>query len=340
MNFTFSEEQAMFRESVRRFLADRVPPERVREAWDPDGSAFDQVVWKGLAELGVLGMLSPEEVGGAGLSIIDLIPALEEAGRAALPGPLVEHAAAAVPALVEAGDDGAEWLQSAVSGEIVLTVGFEGAPVDWAREADLILLVVDSSVRAVLPADLTVTRRATVDGSRRSYMVSGSGPGRPIVSVDAAAMFDRGALGAAAQLLGLAEKMLAMTVEYVKQRHQFGVPIGSFQAVKHHLANALIALTYARPVVYRAAVAVAENEATRERDVSFAKAYAGEAAHKVGRIALQCHGAIGYTSEYDLHVWMKRGWALETAWGTSGFHRSRVAAAVLDSQDAGVPAVS
>src|SRR5207249_4181000 len=110
--------------------------------------------------------------------------------------------------------------------------------------------------------------------------------------------FDRCALGAAAQLVGLATRMIEMTVAYVKERHQFGVPVGSYQAVKHHLANAHLRVEYARPAVYRAAYALAHDEPDASRDVSFAKVYANEAARLASRVALQCHGAIGYSFEY------------------------------------------
>jgi alkylation response protein AidB-like acyl-CoA dehydrogenase len=123
--------------------------------------------------------------------------------------------------------------------------------------------------------------------------------------------------------------MIDMTVEHVKDRHQFGVPVGSYQAVKHHLANALLKVEYAKPPVYRAAYALTHNEPDRSRDVSFAKVYANDAAAFAARAALQCHGAIGYSFEYDLHLWMKRAWVLQQAWGNTSFHRSRVADAVV-----------
>jgi alkylation response protein AidB-like acyl-CoA dehydrogenase len=140
--------------------------------------------------------------------------------------------------------------------------------------------------------------------------------------------FERAALGTAAQLIGLGRRMLELTVAYVTERHQFGVPIGSFQAVKHHLADARLALEFAAPAVWRAAWSLAEVEATAQRDVSMAKAMAAEAAHLVGRKALQCHGGIGYTVEYDLHLYLKRTWALEQLWGNSAWHRRRVATAI------------
>ena len=135
--------------------------------------------------------------------------------------------------------------------------------------------------------------------------------------------FDRAALGCAAQLCGLSARMIDMTAAYVKERYQFGVPVGSYQAVKHHLANALLRLEYARPAVYYAAYTGAT------LDVSFAKVYASRAADIAGRVSLQCHGAIGYSFEYDLHLFMKRAWALARQWGTEDFHRRRVADAVI-----------
>jgi alkylation response protein AidB-like acyl-CoA dehydrogenase len=134
-----------------------------------------------------------------------------------------------------------------------------------------------------------------------------------------------GTLATAAQLIGLAERMLWMTVGYVKERHQFGVPIGSFQAVKHALADALLAVELARPLVYAAAWAHVHNTTDADRDVAAAKIRAGEAAGLVARTALQCHGGMGYTQEYDLHLWLKRTWALQASWGQPGELRAQVA---------------
>jgi alkylation response protein AidB-like acyl-CoA dehydrogenase len=126
-------------------------------------------------------------------------------------------------------------------------------------------------------------------------------------------------LGAAAQLLGIGQRMLDMTVDHVKQREQFGVPIGSFQAVKHHLANALKELAFARPVVYRG------GSAPSTINISMAKAMASDAASFAGKQALQCHGAIGYTVEYDLHRFLKQTWKLARTFGDAAWHRERIA---------------
>jgi alkylation response protein AidB-like acyl-CoA dehydrogenase len=150
-----------------------------------------------------------------------------------------------------------------------------------------------------------------------------TGPFEPVDGPALGAAFDRGVVGTAAQQCGLAQRMLDMTAEYAKERKQFGVPIGSFQAVKHHLADARVALEFARPLVYRAAATLDPVHA------SMAKAKADDAALLTARAALQCHGAIGYTTEYDLHLYMKRAWVLARAMGDGRLHRNRVATAIL-----------
>jgi alkylation response protein AidB-like acyl-CoA dehydrogenase len=152
---------------------------------------------------------------------------------------------------------------------------------------------------------------------------------RVLVEDEHGAAFDRGALGTAAQLLGLTAALLATTVEYASQRYQFGAPIGSYQAIKHKLADVRVALEFSRPLVYRAAVSVSEDDPAAPVHVSMAKARAGDAAALAARHALQCHGAIGYSYEHDLHLWIKRVWALGAAWGDGAWHRERVARAIL-----------
>jgi alkylation response protein AidB-like acyl-CoA dehydrogenase len=138
--------------------------------------------------------------------------------------------------------------------------------------------------------------------------------------------FDLNALAAAGELIGLGQHMLDLTVEYVKVRQQFGQPVGAFQAVKHLLANALLELELARPFVYRAAYE------PNSLHISMAKAAASDAAHHCARAALQGHGAIGYSYEHDLHIWMKRTWSLEPAWGSAAWHRERIARQILDGE--------
>jgi alkylation response protein AidB-like acyl-CoA dehydrogenase len=319
--FGFTDDQLAFRDAVRDLLRDACPASAVREAWG-GGPGYDAKLWRQLGEMGVLGMLTPAAQGGLGLTDVDLVLILEEAGRAALPGPLVEHTTA-IAAL-----DASPLLAPAIAGDAVLTITTRTDRVGWAAEASGVLLVSGGQLR-LLDVRQT-TPLACVDRSRRDAAVDAV-PGQPL-SGDGALAVDRAVLGTAAQLCGLAAHLIDVTVAYAAQRQQFGVPIGSYQAVKHHLANAALRLEHARPAVYRAAYSTAKSRPTRGRDVSMAKVMAGDAAALAGRVALQCHGAIGYTWESDLHLWLKRVWVLERAWGSAAEHRSRVADAVLDPQ--------
>lgn len=341
MRFAFSREQLMFRDTARDLLQRRCPPAAVRAAWAaPSGRVPG--LWSSLAELGIVGLTVPEPHGGLGLAELDLVLILEEAGRAAAPEPVVETIAVGAPLLRDAGTPALRerWLGRVASGDAVLAVGLEGgAHVAFAGQADLLLLQRGAELHALTPGDvaLTLTAAPSVDGARRLCSVAWTPSDRtrfaagPEALRAAALAFDRGALASAAELCGLGRRMLDLTVEYAKVRHQFGKPIGSFQAIKHHLADALVKLELARPLVYRAASSLAHGDADRALHVSMAKAQASDAARFVAKIALQCHGAIGYTVEYDLHLWMKRAWALAAAWGDAAFHRARVGAAILDA---------
>lgn len=315
MRFALSEDQLAFRDAVGDLLAKVATPAVVRAAWDAPPGRLDRGVWDSLDAMGVLSLLVPEVAGGMGLDEVFLVPILEEAGRVALPHPIVETAMVAAPLLG--------------AGRHLVTTDLGGPIVPCAADADRLLL---QSNRGLLVADraaVQLTAVATVDGGRRAARVQHDGGA--LVTDDPATIdlaLDRGALGTAAVLVGLGQAMLDMTVGYVSERQQFGQPVGSFQAVKHHLADAALALELARPAVWRAAWSVAHDEPTRARDVSMAKAMASDAAELVGRQALQCHGAIGYTVEADLHLYLKRTWALARTWGGTAHHTDRVAAAL------------
>jgi alkylation response protein AidB-like acyl-CoA dehydrogenase len=319
MRFAFTEDQLAFRDAVRDLLERECSPAVVRDAWTNE-TGRTPTVWGHLAEMGVLGALAPESAGGLGLTFLDLVLVLEETGYAALPEPLLEHAAVAVPLLPDP--------TPAARGDVTVTASFVAAPyAPWANTADLLVVEDGSGLRVVEPSDVQSTFVTSVDRARRLFAVD-SVPSSGIPVSDGAA-FERGALGAAAQLVGLTRHMLDLTVAYVTERRQFGVPVGSFQAVKHQLANARIALEFARPLVYRAAWSLTHADADSSVHVSMAKATASDAAHVAGRAALQCHGAIGYSYEYDLHLFLKRAWALEATWGDAPWHRARVGRAIL-----------
>jgi alkylation response protein AidB-like acyl-CoA dehydrogenase len=314
MRFAMSDDQVAMRDAVRDLLAKECPPSVVRAAWDAPDGELDRGVWDSLDAMGVLSLLVAEADGGLGLDETWLVPILEEAGRAALPHPLVETAMVAAPLL----GLGAGMVATDLGGPIVAA----------AADADTLLLRWGHSLVAVDRDGAELTPVATVDGARRGATVAHGGTlGDPITEdpgvIDLA--LDRGALGTAAYLVGLAQAMVDLTVGYVTERKQFGVAIGSFQAVKHHLANAALAIEFARPAVAKGAWSVARAEPTRARDVSMAKVLATDAAAVAGRAALQCHGAIGYTVEADLHLFQTRAWALARTWGDAAHHTDRVA---------------
>ena len=338
MRFAFSDDQLLLQSTVRDFLKKECTPEVVRSLWaSPTG--HDLALWSKLAALGVCGALVPESQGGMGLDERDLVLLLEETGRAALPAPIVATAAVGAPLLRDAGVDALSehWLPRIAAGDAVVAVGHPANPfiVD-AGLADLLLLAHgDDAVHAVPRADATIVHQPTNDPGRRLFTVAWTPtPATRIASGAAAralldAALDRGALACAAQALGVADQLLELAVAYAGQREQFGRPIGSFQALQHRLADVKVKLEYARPVVYTAAHSVAKGVPTRAVDVSHAKLAATEAAAFAARVALQVHGAIGYTWEQDLHLWMRRAWSLERGFGDAQFHLDRVAAFVL-----------
>jgi alkylation response protein AidB-like acyl-CoA dehydrogenase len=330
MDFTFTEDQDAFRDAVRDLLADRCRPADVRAAWDSD-HPWDDSRWSALAEMGVLGALVAESDGGLGLGLVDVVRLAEEAGRAALPEPLVDTAMVAPGLLTEAGGAAASWSGPVAAGEARVVTALSGR--EWTAggaEADLVLERDGDALVGYTDAAWDV--QPSVDGSRRlARRVGGEAAFRCEDLAEALdRAFDRGATATAALLVGAARHLIDTTVAYAGERHQFGQPIGGFQAVKHQLADALLAVEFAAPVVHRAAWTLDRGDATSARDASMAKAMAGDAAEQAARVALQVHGAIGYTFEYDLHLWMKRVWALAADWHDADWHRERVARSVLD----------
>jgi len=340
MQFIFSEDQRRFQESVRSFLDKECTAARIRELWNSKTGRSAEL-WTKLAEIGVLGILVPEEHGGLGMDEVDLVLPLEETGRAALPAPVVETAAVGAPLLAELGaaELAAEWLPRVAAGEAVLAVGHAVNPlVSEAHVADLFLLQHGDEIHALPRSQAVLEVQPCSDPSRKLFRVAWTPSAQTRVAAGAdgrrlaGAALDRAALATAAQQLGIAQRLVDMAVRYATERHQFGKPIGSFQAIKHMLANVQVRVEFARPVVYRAAFCVARDAPNRSVAVSHAKIAASEAAVLAAKTALQVHGAIGYTWECDAQIWMKRAWALDAAWGTGAWHRARVAQAVLDSE--------
>lgn len=307
MDFRPSDLHRELATGTREVLDKHCPAEAVR-----DGLSAE--VWAALTELGLPGVLAGPDLTGTELTVSDLLPALVETGWAAVPAPIVETALVAVPLLLAAGRE--DLVEGIIAGEVVVTAAAAGEPVPWAGFATHALVLHDDAAQLV--ADSLIDDVAAVDTSRPLAKVSSTAS---LFDADVRAARLRGALGTAAQLIGLAQRQLEMTVAHVSSRHQFGRPIGSFQAVQHRLADALLEVRFAEPAV-RAAGLAPESV----RAVALAKTLASEAADTVSRAALQCHGAIGYTDEYDLQLYAKRGWALAASWGTADAHRAAYAA--------------
>ena len=340
MDFSFNSDQLLFQDNVRSFFINEVTPERIRELWQSDSGRCEQL-WAQLVELGLTALTVPEQYGGLGLGALDFVLLAQECGYAGLPEPLVETMLVAVPLLAELGEahEGlkADWLGRVAEGQARLAVCEPGNPlVSDAHVADLLLLSHGDELHAVPREDVELVRNLSVDPSRQLYQVLWTpGAATCVARGEEAARllaraFERGALGCAAQLLGLAKRMVDLAVDYSFERKQFGKPIGSFQAVKHLMANVAVRIEFAKGPLYRAAHAVAHGEAGQALAVSHARLAASEAALLAARNAIQTHGAMGYTWEVDLQLFMKRAWALDKVWGDHALHKARIREALFD----------
>ncbi len=365
MDFAFTEQQDELRAGVRTVLDTECAPDALRafEVADQAGRAeLAANRWAVLAELGAPALVVPDAAVGLGLSEVDLVGVLEEAGRACLPEPLLETAALAAPTLAALRPDAAASaaLGALVEDDAIIAVGGIDVTVDGlvsptevsangmlrtprvvgARDAAILLLACRDAesgwqLHAVPAASCVAEPTPALSASRDLSTVQWPLSSDTLLAYGVAAdavvdlVADRAAAGTAALLIGLADRMLAMTAVYAKERHQFGKPIGSFQAVKHLLADARVRLEFARPATYRAAWSLATAQPTLSHDASMAKAMASDAAEFAARVALQVHGAIGYTWECDLHFFLKMTWALARAWGDAATHRRLVLAHAL-----------
>ncbi|WP_067976347.1 acyl-CoA dehydrogenase family protein [Mycolicibacter icosiumassiliensis] len=321
MKFDLDQEQRDFAASIDAALGAADVPGAVR-AWSQGNPEPGRQVWNQLTELGVTALAMPEEFDGIGAHPVDLVVALEALGRWCVPGPVVESVAVA-PILLAGAPDAGSQLAALAAGELIATVALPPhtpRAVD-ADRTDLILLA-DNGQAGTAQAG---TRHASVDPSRAVFDVTATGS---TWAADTARAYEMGALATAAQLIGAGQAMLNTAVDYAKQRTQFGRVIGSYQAIKHKLADVHIALELARPLVYGAALSFADNSADTARDVSAAKVAASDAALLAAHSALQTHGAIGFTSECDLSLWLLRVQALRPAWGDPTAHRRRVLEAI------------
>ncbi|TDZ87518.1 Acyl-CoA dehydrogenase [Mycobacteroides salmoniphilum] len=317
MRFDLDTQQRDFAASIDAALGAADVPAAAR-AWASGNHEPGLAVWSTLSDLGVTALAVSEKYDGIGAHPVDLVVALEGLGKWAVPGPVVESLAVA-PVLLAEDENGAQRSSQLASGELIATVA--APPITpRALDADVAGLVLIADEIGFREAQVD-TQHESIDATRRVFDVTPTGGG---VSLDTNRAINFGVLAISAQLIGAGQALLDRAVDYAKQRSQFGRPIGSYQAVKHKLADVHIALELARPLVYGAALSLAEDSPTAARDVSAAKVAANKAAYLAARSSLQTHGAIGFTAEYDLSLWILKVRALTSAWGTSEWHRARV----------------
>ncbi|MFE6618494.1 acyl-CoA dehydrogenase family protein [Streptomyces sp. NPDC057740] len=321
MRFLLDPEQRAFGDSLNAMLAAADTPSVIRD-WSRGEHARGRALWSRIAEAGVFGLAVPEAYEGLGPRPVELAVAFVELGRHAVPGPLVETVTAAV-LLAGLPDPGPakRLLPALASGEAMATLAWT-APYALDGDVATTRLALTAQGLRLSPGHGPV--RPSLDPARRLTPLE---PGGELLGPAPATALAYARLTTAAQALGVGQALLDKTVAHVRQRTQFGVSIGSFQAVKHRLADVRIGLEFARPLLFGAALTMAP------ADVAAAKVTACEAAYAAARTALQSHGAIGYTAEYDLSLWLTKARALRTAWGAPDACRADVLGAPTLSGD-------
>ena len=334
MNFLLSDDQQLLRDTARTMLAKECPTRLLRAHLD-DPSAADPL-WDRLREFAALGS-GP---------CADLCVFVEEMGYVAAPGVFFPTVALAAPVLEAAADDR---LEALLAGEVTATVALAGADGAWrpnvetvktfVPEADRVdmIVVVDTTpagalaVRAVAPGDAELRPVNTIDFSRRMFEVTaGAGSSATVSAESIDAALIRATVAAAAEMVGTARRQFDMTLAYAKERIQFDVPIGSFQAIQHRLAEGSLAVERAVAAVRYAAMAFDADDTDRVRAAHVAKAAAGSAATRAAKDAQQVHGGIGYTWEHDLHLFTRHAYGSEYWLGSTAWHHDRIAELLFD----------
>jgi alkylation response protein AidB-like acyl-CoA dehydrogenase len=326
MQFDFTEDQQEIKRTAKELLSSRSTLERVRAA--AESKAYDPGLWGELCDLGWPGVATSEQYGGGGLGVVELAGLLEEGGYALAGSPLLATTACGA-AIQEAGSESQKesWLPRLATGEITGTLAVAGKPAPDAADADVIVLVdaARGGARLLTGDQASVSAFETIDPTRRYGVVAGDGTTGEEMPGDREAALAIGALITSAELVGVCQRSLDMTVEYVKDRKQFGRPVGSFQAVQHRCALMLMQTEGSRSATYFGAWAA---DADRDRLIegaSLAKATSSNAGVEVTGSAIQAHGGIGFTWEADVHWFFKRA-QLDAAYldGTRA-HRARLA---------------
>jgi len=354
MDFDLSDEQRLLQETVAQFMDNECPLARLRELYD-DEVGFDPVLWKGLAELGLAGIHLPGEYGGSELEILDLAVVAETLGSLAAPVPFLSHSLASLAiSLAGSEEQKSRWLPGLASGEALATVALaeegggwmpdewtveSGASITGAKEivefgehADLFVVGLAGGRFGVVERNATgveVQRIESADRTRRIARVSFDGT--PIDLLEeggteaAERVRDVGLVLISADAFGGAAKLVDMSVEYAKNREQFGVTIGHFQGLKHQLANMAVEIEPTRALYWYAAHALDHVPDESARSAAIAKSHITERYQQVARDATEAHGGIGYTWEGDTQIWFKRAMFDRVFLGTPRVHQNRAA---------------
>jgi alkylation response protein AidB-like acyl-CoA dehydrogenase len=350
MEFSLSDEQSLLQETVRGFVAKECPPQKVRAVFDGDPSAVP-ALWKGLAEMGVAGLVVPEAQGGAGLELLELALVAEELGRGAVPVPFLGHALASL-ALARGGSAAQRerWLPRLASGELRASVALAEADGAWlpgqwraalaggrlrgekrfvpeTAGAELFVVGCAGGALALVEAAAGVRASAepTLDRGRPLATLAFDAPAEPLAGFSGERLLDAASVLLAADAFGAAHQLVRATAAYVQTRQQFGQPLAQFQAMKHQLANMALDVDPTRGLWWYAAHAFDHAPADAGRAAALAKAHVTDRAQQAARDAVEAHGGIGFTWESDVHLWFKRI-MFDRLWGgPPALHRERFA---------------
>jgi len=347
MQFELDEDRALLKQATRELLEKEAPLPAARAVMEQTAEGFSKALLHQLAELGYLGLALPEARGGSGVGQLGLAAVLEEMGRAALPGPFLDLVLAAELLAGSPQEPAAGWLRRLLAGEALVVLadrealdGREAEPrarcadgrvtgtklfVPFGAHADALLVTTAQGLAlAKRPsAGWNATPLTTLDHAQRFVEIRLDAPATLLCDARSAeprlaAAARLGSLGAAALLLGLMERALEMTLAYMRERHAFRAPIASFQALQHRSADMLLRTEATRAAVYRAAWTADHEPERAPLVIAAAKAWAGDAGRLVCGEAIQLHGGVGFTWEYDPHVYLKRVKTLEQFYGSTG----------------------
>jgi alkylation response protein AidB-like acyl-CoA dehydrogenase len=334
MNFELNEDQAEIKRTAHEFLTARFGVEHRREL--AEAETYDSADMSAMVELGWLGIAVPENLGGAGLGLVELATIQEEMGYALAPAPLIS-ALLAASALVAAGDAGTELLDALLTGEAHGSLGSTNDEdryglVPDAGLADFLVLSGPHGVRLHDAGDARIEPVAAMDLTRRFGSVVPEAEGR-LLAADRERLSSIAALAVAAESVGVAQRAMEFAVAYASEREQFGHPIGAYQAIGHRCAQMLLEVESARSLVYFAAWAGDSSSSEFALAANAAKSYATDAAWRVPASAIRVHGGIGFTWEHDLHLFLKRGRMNAVLFGSGNHHLEAVADILLPATE-------